>query len=57
MWLGRGKVKGFFSACAFQRPRGSGKTGMERIVWWTGVVCPLGEDRSGRVDRLPQGLG
>ncbi|MEQ8419255.1 MAG: hypothetical protein RIB64_04550 [Arenibacter algicola] len=50
------KGKRFFTACAFQRPRRSGKTGTERLPKRTSLASPLGEDWSGRVARLPQGL-
>ena len=36
---------------------GVGKTGTERLHRRTCAACPHGEDWSGRVFRLPQGLG
>ena len=35
----------------------AGKPGTERLHGRTGEACPHGEDWSGRVVRLPQGLG
>lgn len=37
-------------------PRRSCKTGTERLPERTGEACPYGEDWSGEVVRLPQGL-
>ena len=52
------KVQAAFRPLVLLRwPRGSSKTGTERLHEGTGEACPLGEDWSGRVVRLPQGLG
>jgi len=45
-----------FRRLFFRAAEGSGKTATERLHGRTSEACPLGEDRSGRVDRLPQEL-
>ena len=58
LWVGRKKGKRFFNRLCFcAAPRLSFKTGMERLPERTCEACPHGEDWSGRVVRLPQGLG
>ncbi len=58
LWRGREKCKRFFYCLGFcAAPRMSRKTGMERLPYWTGEACPIGEGWSGRVVRLPQALG
>lgn len=58
LWVGREKGKRFFRRLFFcAAPRVSFKTVTERVPGRTSEACPLGEDCSGRVVRLPQGLG
>ena len=47
----------FLPLCFCAAPRRSGKTGTERLHRRTGEARPNEEDYSGRVVRLPQGLG
>ena len=57
LWAGRKKGKRFFyRLCFCAAVRMSRKTGTERLHKRTGEACPDGEDWSGRVVRLQQGL-
>lgn len=57
LWVGRKKVCGLSPLVLLRGSEEVGETGAESLSKRTGIACPLGEGWSGRVFRLPQGLG